>query len=244
MKLEVDDPRFGYYQSSNMQGVLMGRIGTEYAEKLHEQGIKPYSQCVLRAEKEWVVKTCTEEAYREIIQPLLDPGFTQFAVEKKGIHGKIREKQLKTLRKSELMEAFYSDAADRYLRLEFLTPTSFKSNGKYVIIPGLRHIYQSLMNKYSACSDTVEMYDEDTLEQLVELSSIVGYRLKSAHFPLEGIRIPAFKGEIIIRTEGTDTMAKYAMLLARFGEYSGVGVKTAMGMGALQIRERGEAHDG
>ena len=32
-------------------------------------------------------------------------------------------------------------------------------------------------------------------------------------------------------------MARYARLLFRFGEYAGVGIKTAMGMGALRIKE-------
>lgn len=77
MKLESDNPAFGYYQSSNMQGVLMERINTVYAEQLHKQGIKPYSQFLLNGEeKEWIVKTCTQESYQEVILPLLDAKFT------------------------------------------------------------------------------------------------------------------------------------------------------------------------
>lgn len=238
MKVEADSPEFGYYQSSNMQGVLMEHIETKYAEKLHEQGIKPYSQCLLVGEeKEWVVKTCTKEAYQEMMLPLLDAEFTCFHIEKKDIHVTIKEKHVNTIKKKELLEKFYADEASRHLKLEFLTPTSFKSNGKYVIIPELRYIYQSLMNKYSALSENMEMYDEETLEQLVANSSIVSYRLRSTFFPVEGIKIPSFKGELGIKIAGTDTMARYLRLLAEFGEYSGVGIKTAMGMGALKIRK-------
>ena len=81
------------------------------------------------------------------------------------------------------------------------------------------------------------MCDEETLVQLTENSNIVQYKLRSTFFPLEGVRIPAFKGEINIKVSGTTTMAKYARLLARFGEYSGVGIKSAIGMGALQLKE-------
>ena len=35
-------------------------------------------------------------------------------------------------------------------------------------------------------------------------------------------------------------MSKYVKMLVRFGEYSGVGIKTAMGMGAIRIVERGK----
>ncbi len=39
MELKADQADFGYYQSSNMQGVLMGRLDGLYAEKLHESGL-------------------------------------------------------------------------------------------------------------------------------------------------------------------------------------------------------------
>ena len=81
------------------------------------------------------------------------------------------------------------------------------------------------------------MCDEETLASLTESSSIVQYKLRSTFFLLEGVRIPAFKGEIKIKIAGTATMAKYARLLTRFGEYSGVGIKSAIGMGALQLKE-------
>lgn len=236
MDLEVDRPDFGYYQSSNMQGILMSQIDGRYAEKLHQQGLKPYSQFVLGGEKkEWVIKTFTQEAFQEIIVPFMDSSFHQCWIDKKDIHIDICKKTLKTMRKRELLDEFCTDTCSRYLNLEFLTPTSFKSNGKYVIMPDLRYIYQSLMNKYSAASSEMEMYDEETLEQLVNNSNIIQYRLRSTFFPLEGVKIPSFKGKMSIKITGTETMAKYAQLLARFGEYSGVGIKTAMGMGALKL---------
>ncbi len=236
MKLETGGTDFGYCQSSNMQGVLMQRLAPAYAEKLHEQGLKPYSQYLLAKErKEWVVKTFTQEAYQEIIPPLLDGTFTHFVIEKKGWEIGICAKELKTTGKQELLEEFYSGPCSGILNLEFLTPTAFKSNGRYQIFPDMRYIYQSLMNKYSAASAEMEMYDGETLEQLVVHSSVVRYRLHSTFFPLEGVKIPSFKGEITVKVGGTQTMARYARLLARFGEYAGLGIKTAMGMGGLKL---------
>ena len=40
-----------------------------------------------------------------------------------------------------------------------------------------------------------------------------------------------------VRIHGTDTMSRYARLLFRFGEYSGVGIKSSIGMGAMRIVE-------
>lgn len=235
MKLEIDKPGFSYYQSSNMQGVLMQMIDGSYADYLHRQGLNPYSQYIVSGEEnEWVVKTLTQEAFHSIIQPLLEETFTGFTIEKKDIHVKISKKTLKTIEKQELLDRFYQNEYHRYIELEFLTPTAFKSNGRYVILPDVRYIFQSLMNKYGASSSDMEMYDEETLEQLVQNSSIIRYKLKSVYFPMEGIKIPSFKGELSIKVNGTATMAKYAQLLTDFGEYSGIGIKTAMGMGGIR----------
>lgn len=236
MKLDTGKTEIGYYQSSNLQGILMERIEGNYVEQLHISGLKPYSQYITNgSQKEWVINTLTQEAYQKIIYPVLDENFTDFTIEKKNMHIKIQSKELKTIRKKELLDEFYSDAYDRYLKLEFLTPTAFKSGGVYVNMPDVRYIYQSLMKKYSAASDDMDMYDEETLEQLVNNSKIIRYKLRSALFPLEGVKIPAFMGEMCIKIAGASTMAKYARLLAEFGEYSGVGIKTAMGMGGLRI---------
>lgn len=236
MKLDVDKTEFGYYQSSNMQGILMERLESNYAEQLHISGLKPYSQYITGgSQKEWVVNALSQEAYQKIICPLLEETFTDFTIEKKDIHLHICSKEVKTVHKKTLLDEFYSDIYDRYINLEFLTPTAFKSGGIYVNMPDPRYIYQSLMNKYSAASDNMDMYDEDTLEQLVNNSRIVRYKLRSALFPLEGVKIPSFMGEMCIKVTGASTMAKYARLLARFGEYSGVGIKTAIGMGGLRM---------
>ena len=41
------------------------------------------------------------------------------------------------------------------------------------------------MRKFSAASEEFNMYDEDTLEELVTQSEIVRYRLQTIPFPLE-----------------------------------------------------------
>lgn len=246
MKLEADKPEFGFYQSSNLQGVLMERIDSGYAAGLHEQGLRPYSQHLFCTgkEREWVVCTTNREAYQQIILPLMDGGFTDFNLEKREMHITILNKKLNTTPMQELLQEFYSAGCDRYLNLEFVSPTAFKSDGRYLIFPETRHIFQSFMNKCSASSDDMEMYDEETLEQLTAGTEIIRYHLRSTAFPLEGVRIPSFTGEITIKVTGTETMARYVRFLARFGEYSGVGIKTAMGMGGLRIKERRRRNDG
>lgn len=238
MELETENEELSFYQSSNMQGVLMEQIASNYAEILHEQRLNPYSQYLELGEKKyWIVKTLTKEAYENIIKPLLSEQFRKFDIEKKHIHVKVIKKELMIRDKKELLKNFYEGECNRFLNIEFLTPTAFKSNGSYLILPDLKCIYQSLMNKYSASCEDMDMFDLDTLEDLVNNSSIVHYKLHSTYFALEGIKIPAFKGKLSIKIQGTETMAKYARFLAEFGEYSGVGIKSAIGMGAMKVAD-------
>ena len=91
------------------------------------------------------------------------------------------------------------------------------------------------MRKYSASSNNTDMSDEDTLKYITENSSVSDFKIRSTRFPLEGIKIPSYMGEITIKFSGTDTMARYGKMLLEFGEYSGVGIKCGMGMGAIKL---------
>lgn len=240
LRMELESENLNYKQSSNLQGVIYEHISSSYVDELHLQQLHPYSQCLVKEGDKavWYIKTMSEEANEEIIGALQKEEFQFFTI-KNGTKVTITDKQLKTVDSADWMKEFYSVKGERYLRLEILTSTAFKQNGKYVIFPDLRLIYQSLMNKYSAVSTQMQMMDEDTLEQLVLNSEISRYRLHTISFPMEGIIIPGFCGELTIRLKGTDTLASYVRLLMRFGEFSGVGVKTAMGMGAIRIKEWG-----
>ena len=43
------------------------------------------------------------------------------------------------------------------------------------------------------------------------------------------------QGSLSIRLHGNDTISRYARLLFSFGEYSGIGIKSSIGMGALKL---------
>lgn len=239
MKLESDNFIITQSQASIFHGILMQTISSEYAEYLHNQGLKPYSQSIQREDNQiyWYINTLNKEAYDNIIVPMNTIGFEQFHLDKKAVDVRIMSKTVSTMSKESLFEQFYDDLKARnYITIIFQSPTSFKSNGEYCIMPDLKLIYQSLMNKYSTVDSDVDMRDEETLTQLVLNSKIVSYNLKSVFFPLEGIKIPSFKGEITIKIKGSTTMARYIHFLAQFSEYSGVGIKTGIGMGAMKIR--------
>lgn len=239
MEIEADHSDFGHYQASNMHGILMEILEPAYVEYLHEQKYNPYSQHLEIGEKNyWTVKTMNKTAFDKIILPLMSSEVSLLEIKKKNIKVQIKKKELLTQEKKELLNRFYENESGHFLNLEFLTPTSFKHDGEYVIMPDLRLIYQSLMNKYSASCTDMEMFDEEVLEEMIQNSKIVNYRLNSTYFYLEGVKIPSFRGKLSIKIRSA-TLARYARFLAEFGEYSGVGIKTSIGMGALKINRKG-----
>lgn len=232
-----------YRKSSVLQGVLMERLDTAYIDFLHRQQMHPYSQYVVTTEDGpvWHIQTLNEEAYENIIKKFLH-GRDSFTLRHTGQKVFIRYHQVDFLKKTDLLDAFYYEQAGRDFPLEFLTPTAFRQNNRYVILPDIRLICQNLMMKYTMSSRTVDMMDEEALEQIVEHCFIKRHRIQSKLFPVEGSTIPGFVGSVTIHCKGTETMARYFRLLLDFGEFSGVGVKTAVGMGAMRLR--GDENEG
>lgn len=242
MELKTDaGEKMGYLQSSLFQGVLMENISKEYAESIHITGLHPYSQFISSKDRLiWIVKTLNDEAYNGIIVPLLSPGFKSFELKHKELSIEVINKTIKTKSYEELMKTFNSEQTDKFIKVEFESPTAFKSDSSYVFMPNTRLIFGSLMRKYSAASDTTDMTDDDTLDYIVDHASITDFKIRSSRFPLEGTKIPSFMGEVTLHFRGTDTMSRYAKMLLEFGEYSGVGIKCGMGMGAIQIVREGK----
>ena len=228
---------FSYRKSSNMHGLLMQLISPQWCEKLHSMQLTPCSQYLEVGERKfWHICGLTREAYDNVIQPVLNNPASEYRIDNDTICLKILDRNLKLTPRRELVERFYDGAEpDRILNLEFLSPTAFKSNGRYVNLPDLRLIFQSWMNRFSATSDDMQMFDQEALQQLADSASVTRFRLRSMSFPLEKVAISGFAGSMTVRMSGSATMGRYARLLAEFGQFSGVGIKTFLGMGAVRL---------
>lgn len=237
--LKLDAEGLNYKKASDFQGVLFTQIDPEYSDYLHKEQLHPYSQYISFKDGAcyWHIHTLSSEAQTHIIEPLVKPDFNHFRIKNGDIDVKIIDKSLSVVNYSRLLEDFYDKPAERNMNLEILTYTAFKQRGHYNITPDLRLIYQSLMMKYSAVAGNEIMIDEDTLEHLIQYSVVSKYRLRTGVFPVEGRTIPGFIGSLGIRFYGSETMMRYVRMLLKFGEYSGIGIKTGIGMGAMKIVE-------
>ena len=73
------------------------------------------------------------------------------------------------------------------------------------------------------------------LKHFEENLEIVSYNLRSTSFFVNTNKIPAFTGRLVFKANGPMQMANLAYLLLRFGAYSGVGIKSGMGMGGIEV---------
>ena len=228
--------QLNYQMASLFHGALMEMLPEAYVAELHESMLHPYTQHLEMRDHQWhwVVTTLNDQAKDLIIDQTLAQK-NQVDIKKHELVVGIAEKKMSELTDKELSSQFYQEDAPRTISLQFLTPTAFKIDGRYVFYPDIRSIYLSLMNKYDAASKAGSMKDEDALELLCRNTSLFRYDLRSTLFSMEGVKIPSFVGKVAFRMHGAQTMTNLAQMLFRFGEYSGIGIKTALGMGAVKM---------
>lgn len=216
----------------------MEYISSDTAEFLHINGFHPYSQSVMRCDAEmfvWQICTLNAQMKKEIIDVLLQEDVKQITLKKKNLTLDIARKEYQELSYKELLEQNYFTRCSRLIKLSFLTPTSFKIGGEYQIFPTVKLIFQSLMLKYDAAASDSCIFSEELLQDYADNTQIIAYRLKSVLFHLEGIKIPSFLGEITLKITGPQQMVNLAHMLISFGQYSGVGIKSGIGMGCISL---------
>ena len=77
---------------------------------------------------------------------------------------------------------------------------------------------------------------ENVINALLEKVYVDEYNLRTRYFFLENIRIRGFIGNIKIRIKSKDEMLWQLLnFLLQVSEYTGLGVKTALGMGGIKI---------
>lgn len=229
-----------YNKSSLFHGAIMELLPYEYGKQLHLSQLRPYSIHLEKENDIWslVVATMNEDAYSIIIEQTLSK-LDKIYIKHDDEIVYIDEKIINAVPKKSITKAFYNAETTKVLEIGFITPTAFKSKGDYVFFPDLRLIYQSLMNKYDVSSDGGFLFDPDILDELCKGSKIYSYKLRSNYFQLEGVKIPAFTGSIKIRITANQTISNFINMLFEYGKYSGVGIKSSLGMGAIKIIKGG-----
>ena len=83
----------------------------------------------------------------------------------------------------------------------------------------------------------ISLDDPEAMKQVARNIRMVRYSLRTGVFYLENTKITGYMGRITVVVSGPDQLARLAGALLSFAEYSGIGIKTALGMGGVRIKE-------
>lgn len=116
------------------------------------------------------------------------------------------------------------------LILEFLTPTSFKSDGIQMLFPEPGLVFSSLLRRWNFFSDMKLPQEYIELLPSIKVSS---YSLRTELIHFSKYKMIGFKGRVEYRLPEKSLQHFHQALnaLTDFAFYAGVGAKTTMGMG-------------
>lgn len=227
---------------SIMHGMLLDKIGTMLGSSFHNEGLKPFSQYIIpkkEGESTWRISILDEDLEDMFLEFLESKCHGRWLLKQKGFHIEIGNFNIvkKESYKNIADRAFLSDGVEKRHKMTFKTITSFKKDGEYVIMPTTYLIIKSLFQRWDRFSKDLVLNDTNVRDQLVSNCRIGSYELRSRVFELEGIRITGFCGNMTIGFKGPDPLLRIADMLLSYSCYSGIGIKTALGMGGVMINE-------
>ena len=214
---------------------LLAQIPSETADALHSQQDHPISQYVTfdkaRNTSVWRVNLLTERA-ASVFSPALE------AVHTISLHTdevSVISKRASEIQFREIIEKAQQEPHSQ-AELQFITASSFKQNGRYTIFPQETLILQSLVNRWNLFCDAYPLEDTDALQMLERGIAISDYSLKTVRFHLKNVYIPAFAGEVTIRSRLPVPLAEVWRSVLLWANYCGIGIKTTLGMGGTSVR--------
>jgi CRISPR-associated endoribonuclease Cas6 len=220
---------------SILHGVLIDSLSEKLKEEFHTENVRPFSQYVVPAQNQsftWhigIVGTLAQE-----IAQILDKA-QELRIEHKNLTVKISDRITESITEKDLCEKYLaSKSTTNRWEIQFLTPCTHKSQGKYVLYPQVDLIFQSLMNHYAPFAETITVDDIEVLKHITENSMITNYFLRSHRFFVEDNKILGYTGKIQITSFGPEPLLRYISLLLSLAEYTGIGIKTALGMGGCR----------
>lgn len=224
---------------SLLHGVLMEQIDSTYADFLHQNALRPYSQ-YLHFEKEknalyWLITALNEEAKNEILAAAFALPQTVLLKQKNIELQLVSKELLPATDYGSLAEKYFTQPlAGRYLRLDFITSCSFKSEGQYVIFPQVPFLLRSLIKRWNAFADRERLDAQGLVDDLAQEVYVADYKLRLQPFSVDGARIPAFRGNYTLGMKNNLMSNRIIAMLGDYANYCGIGIKTALGMGAVR----------
>ena len=235
INMELESKELNMNMASLFHGYLMENIDSAYAEYFHYNTTNPFTSCIFKDTKEdkffWRVTTFSQKAY-----DMLMSYFSKGIPEKIYLKNKDLEINVKSFSiQKKSYEDLFLEATERK-RIKLMSPTSFKSDGITHIFPNISTLISGVIAKINQHSETAELEDKKIVNELLEKVYIKDYNLRTKIFHLESIKIKGFIGTMDLAIKGEDrTLINILNFLILMSEYTGLGIKTSLGMGGVKV---------
>lgn len=237
VELDLPDNIRFQYLGSILHGVLMDCLPNDIADQLHHEfAYSPLKQRIYYKSKKviWEIVCMSDNLFKEIVKLFSSKNSLLLKYYQTNID--IQSFQIEKINVQNIMnQLLQTEDLNRYVRLNIQTPMSFKYQSSYMIFPDVKRFFRSIMIQFDAFFEEYKMYDKETLDFLMKNVNIVDYKLKSTRFNLEKVKIPSFTGEMVFKIKGPLPFLQLTHFLLKFGEFSGSGMKTSLGMGKYSI---------
>ena len=215
---------------------LLEQVSAEMGNALHQSESSCIAQAIwydrAREQNIWKISLLSKET-AELFAPILER-LNHITLRVISLDLELCEKRQITSFAQFLRTVRMEQTEESRVELCFLTPTAFKQRGKYTVLPSVALLLNSLVHKWNDCFPEAQIDDADAVSAMEENLLIVDYKLKTTRFPLKGIRVPGFFGELVIESKLPQPLENLWQLLVSFSEYTGVGIKTTLGMGSVE----------
>lgn len=229
---------------SVFHGIIMQYIHTDYATELHRSQVHPYRQFIFFDDSSqsyiWRIITFSETCESQM-RTMLKALPSKVFVRQKQLYLNIVNIRITSTSHDALCELILGPNLDnpaniQELQIFFKTCTSFKSQDTYQPFPDLERIFQSLLKRWNAFSATYTFKAPNLAKELCQATTLVDYQVKFKPYRIEHTKIPAFIGYYTVRFKKNHSLAPLAILLLFYSQFTGVGIKTALGMGGIHIK--------
>jgi CRISPR/Cas system endoribonuclease Cas6 (RAMP superfamily) len=219
-----------------LHGALIRALPEQTATAMHEMRMRPFSQYVEAISDTaicWHIGLAgemTEEIERAI------SAITAVQVEGKAMLAVV-ETHREAITEKHFADRFMSSPQYRHqYTMQIKTPCTHKSMGQYALFPSMELIYHNLFMRASAMRDLAPLFEPLDAAQFAQRASIERYALRSAPYFFERTKVVGYTGSLNLCLHGAEEEKRLAGLLLSLAEYTGIGIKTALGMGGCEVR--------
>ena len=224
------DPAWGYRLYAALLEDAPGALG----ERFHQEGVTPVSQflTVDHNTLNWHISLLGEES-RQALDSFLRASVS-FQLKWDRVTLQVVGRKREQIPDVDALLAACTGSSGRH-RLQFCTPTAFKSHRQDCILPSTRLLLHSLCQQWNGCFLNCSIEDEDGkgLEAMSDGLLCRRFSLHEQTYCLKGYRISGFVGTMTLDNKLSGFQRELADALLLFAGYSGVGIKTTLGMGGV-----------